>query len=325
MRHFLLEFITGGGLSGQALPENLIEEAELMLQTLLNEIIEAGHPDITLTRDKRLGLCEHAVSQYIINETLEEELHKCISGSDITWLIAPETDDCLARLAEVCIKKGKIFIGSSPDAIRIAASKLLTSRLLEEAGVKVVETKTIDDEFPASQTGWIIKPNDGVGGESCYFIEDKSRLTEIVADKKYNNFIVQPFINGRHMSMSLLVFSDNVRLLACNEQYVVIENGVVGLSAIGVNECLFLEEEMMILASKIVSTIKGFAGYIGVDMIAIDKELFVLEINPRFTTSYAGLSESLGYNITEKILDTFLTKELPEIHLATAVPVRITI
>ncbi len=49
----------------------------------------------------------------------------------------------------------------------------------------------------------------------------------IISDRKYNNFVVQPFINGRHMSMSLLVFDDDVRLLACNEQYVVIEDEVV--------------------------------------------------------------------------------------------------
>ena len=127
------------------------------------------------------------------------------------------------------------------------------------------------------------------------------------------------------MSMSLLVFDDDVRLLACNEQYVVIEDEVVSLSAIGVNECLFLREEMMALASKIVSKIKGFAGYIGVDLIAFDNELFVLEINPRFTTAYAGLSESLGFNITQKILDTFLIKKLPDIALASAVPIRINI
>lgn len=325
MRHFLLEFITGGGLSGQALPKTLIREGEIMIQTLLNELIEAGHSDISLTRDKRLELCEHKVRQYIIYESLEEELHKRINESDIAWLIAPETDDCLAQLAEVFIRNGKVFIGSSPDAIRIAASKLLTSRLLAEAGIKVVDTRTIDDGFPVSQTGWVIKPNDGVGGESCYFIKDKNRLAEIVSDQKYNNFVVQPFINGRHMSMSLLVFDDDVRLLACNEQYVVIEDEVVSLSAIGVNECLFLREEMMALASKIVSKIKGFAGYIGVDLIAFDNELFVLEINPRFTTAYAGLSESLGFNITQKILDTFLIKKLPDIALATAVPIRINI
>ncbi|MFT5394863.1 MAG: putative ATP-grasp superfamily ATP-dependent carboligase [Gammaproteobacteria bacterium] len=325
MRHFLHEFITGGGLSGQALPETLIREGEIMIQTLLFELIEAGYSDIALTRDKRLDSCEHKVKQYIVRESLEEELPEYISKSDVAWLIAPETGDCLARLAELFIRKGNIFVGSSPDAIRVASSKLLTCRMLAEANVKIVNTRALDDEIPASETGWIIKPNDGVGGESCYFIKDKKRLAEITAEKKNNNFVIQPFINGRHMSMSLLVFDDAVRLLGCNEQHVNIKDEDVSLSAIGVNECLFLRDKMMCLATKIVSKISGFAGYIGVDMIEVNSELYVLEINPRFTTAYAGLSESLGINITKKILDTFLKKTLPEIDLTVAVPIRITI
>jgi len=297
MRHFLLEFITGGGLSGQALPKTLIREGEIMIQTLLLELIEAGYTDIALTRDIRLDPCEHKVKQYIIRNSLEEEIHEYISKSDIAWLIAPETGDCLARLAELFISKGNIFVGSSPDAIRVASSKLLTCRMLAEKNIKIIETRALDDEVPASETGWIIKPNDGVGGESCYFINDKKRLTEITVEIKNNNFVIQPFVNGRHMSMSLLVFDDAVRLLACNEQYIDIKDEVVSLSAIGVNECLFLRDEMMSLATRIVSKISGFAGYIGVDMIEHDSELYVLEINPRFTTAYAGLSDSLGFNV----------------------------
>ena len=325
MRHFLLEFITGGGLSGQDLPKTLSREGEVMIQTLIYELIEAGYSDIALTRDKRSDSCDYKVKQYIVRESLEEELHERINQSDITWLIAPETDDCLARLAELFIRKGNIFVGSDPDAIRVASSKLLTCRQLTEANIKVVDTRTLDDEIPDSETGWVIKPNDGAGGENCYFINDKKRLAEIIAEKKNNNYVIQPFIDGRHMSMSLLVFDDAVRLLACNEQHVEIKDGVASLSAIGVNECLFLRDKMMGLATKIVSKISGFAGYIGVDLIAIDNELFVLEINPRFTTAYAGLSQSLGFNITKKILDTFLMKKLPEIDLAAAVPIRINI
>ncbi len=325
MRHFLLEFITGGGLSGQALPETLVREGEIMIQTLLNELIEAGYADIALTRDKRLDSCEHKAKQYIIRKSIEEELQDHIRQSDIAWLIAPETGGCLAKLADVFIRNENVFIGSSPDSIRIATSKLLTSRLLSEAGIKVIETRTMDDELPFSQIGWVIKPNDGVGGDSCYFIDDEKRLAEILAEKKNNNFVIQPFLDGRHMSMSLLVYDDAVRLLACNEQYVDIKEGVVSLTAIGVNECLFLKDEMMSLATKIVSKISGFAGYIGVDMIEVKNELFVLEINPRFTTAYAGLSESLGFNITKKILDTFLNKRLPDIDITDAVPIKVQI
>ncbi|MCZ6804718.1 MAG: ATP-grasp domain-containing protein [Proteobacteria bacterium] len=321
----MFEFITGGGLSGQSLPDTLLREGEIMIQTLLNELLEAGYTDISLTRDNRVKSLKKEVVQHTIERPLEEELPKLIKESDISWLIAPETGDCLVSLAELFIEHGKVFIGSSPDAIRVAASKSVTSKILAEANINVIETKLLNDVLPDSQTGWIIKPDDGVGGESCCFINDKNKLSAIIRKEKNNNFIIQPFIEGKHMSMSLLVFDHDVRLLACNEQYINIKNDSASLIAIGVNECLSFKNEMMELAKSIVSKISGFAGYIGVDLIATKDELFVLEINPRFTTAYAGLSKSLGCNITAKILNTFLKKKLPEIDLAAAIPVRINV
>lgn len=325
MRHFLIEFITGGGLSGKALPKALVKEGEMMVQTLLHELSEAGYLDIALTRDKRLEFFEHNLKQYIINKSLEEELKEHIIKSDIVWLIAPETDGCLATFAEKFVRNGQTYIGSSPDAIRIATSKLLTNKLLADAGIKIVDTKSLDNKIIESQAGWIIKPNDGVGGEFCRFINDKEKLEKVITEDKNKGFIMQPFIDGRHMSMSLLVLDGAVRLLGCNEQYVEIRNGCVSLTGIGVNQCLYLKDEMNSLAQKIISTISGFSGYIGVDMIEFDGGLFVLEINPRFTTAYVGLSKSLGYNITKIILDTFLKKKLPDIDLMSAVPIRINI
>ncbi len=325
MHHFLFEFITGGGLSDQRLPETLVREGDIMMQTLLNELIEAGYTDISLTRDKRVEIIDKKVEQHIIERSLEEELPELINDSDISWLIAPETDDCLVSLTELFIKHGNVFIGSSPNAIRIATSKLLTSKLLAEADINIVETSLLSGILPDSQTGWIIKPDDGVGGENCYFINNKNKLPEKISEKKNNNFIIQPYIEGKHMSMSLLVFDNDVRLLACNEQYINMKDDSVNLTAIGVNECLVFKNEMIELAKKIISKISGFAGYIGVDLIESDNELLVLDINPRFTTAYAGLSKSLGCNITVKILDTFLNRELPDIDLSAATPVRINV
>ena len=49
----------------------------------------------------------------------------------------------------------------------------------------------------------------------------------------------------------------------------------------------------------------GLAGYIGVDVIVGDADIRVLEVNPRLTTSYAGLEQAIGCNPAELILDMF--------------------
>jgi tyramine---L-glutamate ligase len=325
MRHFLFEFITGGGLTGQPLSETLVGEGEIMVRTLLNELTDINNAAVCLTRDSRLGKFEDEAKQYIIEKDIEEKLPEFLKESDVSWLIAPETENYLTKYAELFIKYGKIFVGSSPEAIKTTSSKYLTNKILAEAGINVVDTQPLIKGIPKSKTGWIVKPDDGVGGESTYLIDDKKSLYELMNKEEAKNIIVQPYIKGKHMSMSLLVLNGDVQLLACNKQYIDINNDRIKLLAIGVNECLSFKNEMFELAKKVVSAIPGLAGYIGVDLLGVDNELSVLEINPRFTTAYAGISESIGCNVAAKILDTFLNKKLPNIDLGSAIPVRINV
>jgi tyramine---L-glutamate ligase len=323
MRHFLFEFITGGGFVDQPLPESLISEGEIMIQTLIDELINAGYSDLSLFRDGRLALFDKDIKQYVVEESYEKKISESMHQVDVSWLIAPETGGCMLRLAELFSSRSKIFVGSTLDAIRIATSKISTYQALTDAGIKTVDTRFLSDSVPSSDSGWIIKPDDGVGSENCFIINDKEVLLRQA--KTNEKFIVQPYIEGKSLSMSLLAFNGDVRLLGCNEQYIEIKKGQPKLIAVGVNEYLKLKNEMLSLAKKIVSTISGFAGYIGVDLIAIQNELYVLEINPRFTTAYAGISKSLGCNITEQILNTFLNETLPDIDLTNAIPTRVNI
>ncbi len=325
MRHFIFEFITGGGLSGQPLPQSLIREGELMAQTLLDELSELNNSEIALSRDSRLGLQNTKVEEYLVDGNIIDKIPKFLEGSDVSWLIAPETDGVLTEYTELFMKYGKLFTGSSPEAIRITTSKYLTYKKLKKAGINVVETTMLSESYPESSTGWVVKPDDGVGGENAKLIQDDNELYKLQENGNVSNFIAQPFVDGNHMSMSLLVFDNEVKLLACNKQYIEIINNLIRLKAIGVNECISFKNDMLKLANKIISTISGFAGYIGVDLIEVKNELFVLEINPRFTTAYAGISESINCNVTSKILDTFQNNKLPDIEIDSAVPVRINV
>ena len=325
MRHFLFEFITGGGLADHSLSESLVKEGDVMLQTLLNELSGIEGSEISFTRDSRLSVIKNNAEQFLVENKIEEKLPELLKKSDVSWLIAPETNDCLARYTELFIKHGKRFIGSSPAAIRITASKWITNKKLSEAGIKVVETRWLTEAVPKSKTGWIIKPDDGVGSENAFLVKDEKKLIEIVEANEIKSRVVQPYMEGNHMSMSLLVFEGDVQLLACNKQYIDIKNGLIKLTAIGVNESLLFKNDMLQLAKKIVTTIPGLAGYIGVDLIESEKKLYVVEVNPRFTTAYAGIPESIGCNVAAKILNTFINNKLPDIDLTSAKPVIINI
>jgi predicted ATP-grasp superfamily ATP-dependent carboligase len=57
------------------------------------------------------------------------------------------------------------------------------------------------------------------------------------------------------------------------------------------------------LAREVARALPGLWGYVGIDVIdAVDGPI-VVEINPRLTTSYAGLRRALGINAAELVLD----------------------
>jgi len=323
MKHFLFEFITGGGLIGQTLPDSLVREAKSMAQTLIKELIACGHYKITITRDSRVDLFGHDITEHTINTPFKKILPELVRKSDICWLIAPETENCLYNLTDLFMQNASIFIGSNLNAVQITSSKLVTSNILENANISTPETKLLKDVIPDSKSGWIIKPDDGVGAQNCIYLSDMLALRENMTIKENDNYIIQPFIEGEHMSMSLFVYNKNIQLLSCNKQEITLKNNLISLTGIGVNEFLSYKDQMRELAESIVSAIPGFSGYIGIDLIRSNNKFFVIDINPRFTTSYAGISASLGINITEKILNTFLRQEIQDINLKKAIPIKL--
>jgi predicted ATP-grasp superfamily ATP-dependent carboligase len=290
---------------------------------LIKELIACGHYKITITRDSRVDLFGHDITEHTINTPFKKILPGLVRKSDICWLIAPETENCLYNLTDLFMQNASIFIGSNLNAVQITSSKLVTSNILENANISTPETKLLKDVIPDSKSGWIIKPDDGVGAENCIYVSDMLALRENMTIKENDNYIIQPFIEGEHMSMSLFVYNKNIQLLSCNKQEITLKNNLISLTGIGVNEFLSYKDQMRELAESIVSTISGFSGYIGIDLIRSNNKFFVIDINPRFTTSYAGISASLGINITEKILNTFLRQEIQDINLKKAIPIKL--
>lgn len=65
-------------------------------------------------------------------------------------------------------------------------------------------------------------------------------------------------------------------------------------------------------------------GYAGIDFIQTEAgEDLVLEINPRLTTSYAGIKQALGVNVAELVLN--LPNNAPLLHKTRNQQVRVNI
>ena len=54
----------------------------------------------------------------------------------------------------------------------------------------------------------------------------------------------------------------------------------------------------------------GLFGYIGIDLIISGNQIYVIEINPRLTTSFAAIYRTFGINLLDLIVENKYMKNI---------------
>lgn len=309
MRLFICEFITGGGLQGKDLPENLAREGQMMLTSVIADLQAAGTSDITLTCDPRLGFPVSDVRLITIDDDIYEVWKNCMVDADAALVIAPESNNILLNLIQMAEQLNCPVSGSLSGSVKTATSKLQTAQLLVRNNIPCIDTLLLKEyTIPVSQHGWVIKPDDGAGAEQCYFCADEKALDALSNSIDPEKFIIQPYIKGEAASLSMICHQGTAQLLACNQQIFNFIEGKGILQKIVVNGATEQWDAFSAIAKKIAAADHGLSGYIGVDLIINHNGITVVEINPRLTTAYVGLRLSISLNPVALMLSILETK-----------------
>jgi predicted ATP-grasp superfamily ATP-dependent carboligase len=228
---------------------------------------------------------------------------RAIEESDAVWPIAPEQDDLLLRITGEILSHGRRLLGSSVDAVAIAASKRATAITLALAGIPVARVYSSERELPATVNEVVVKPDDGAGSQDTLLFDDRAKLREWLRRRSAPKRILQPYVHGEARSLSMLCCDGRARVLACNRQHVKLANGAFRFDGVSVNAVADQGGRYVALAGGIARALPGLWGYCGVDFIETEAGPIVIEVNPRLTTSYAGLHRATGINPAQLVLD----------------------
>jgi tyramine---L-glutamate ligase len=295
------EHVTGGGMARESPPPGLLREADLMVRTLIEDLRGAPGVELVTTRDARLTPVPGIRS---IPVTPADDLHRMLTAAidacDAVWPTAPETGGALAELAAAVLDREKFLLGSRPDAVRIATSKLATARTLSAAGVPVVDTWASAQDLVPLPGPWVTKPDDGAGAEGVQLAADWRGARDRLTGR--NGVVAQPWIEGDSLSLSLLCADGAAELLAVNRQRIRLEGDAVLLEGIEVNALADESGTFAALGRAVAAALPGLWGYVGVDLVRTGETLRVLEVNPRLTTSYCGLRQARGVSVAGRVL-----------------------
>lgn len=280
-----------------------------MLRALLDDLVRIDGIRLTVLRDARLDLprlkAPDRSPEFVrvrSDDEFEAVWRDAILNVDAVWPIAPETGGILEKLCADVQESGKILFGCPADAVAKTTRKLETLRRLEQVGIEVVSTVRLTDFDDQFSGPWVVKPNDGVGCEGTRMVRNLSQLLRLKVLPQAHNLIVQPFVDGDAMSLSLLLNRGEALLLSCNRQNIEIREDRFFLTGCTVN--VPVEREVFSnLGRAVARTIPALFGYAGVDFVFAKGRPRVLEVNPRLTTSFAGLSRALNRNVAAMVID----------------------
>lgn len=209
---------------------------------------------------------------------------------DAVLVVAP--DELLSGLTHA-IEGHTVNLGCPSSAIALAADKLECSRILAQNGIAVPEMFEGVQDASNLPGRYVVKPRFGCASEGI-------SINGIINEGS----IAMEFIEGEHLSVSLVASKDSVLPLTLNRQYIYIDlDGDGGISYDGGVVGYDSERKAEVFdAAKRAAVVLGCRGYVGIDIVLGDKP-YIVDVNPRPTTSIIGMASVIDAELGQLIVD----------------------
>ena len=331
MRLLVYEHLSGGGRAGQPISPSLLSEGFGMLRSIVSDFKSAGH-EVTVLLDARLSkLNPLIVADCTIPIFYPKEAEKLLINTakinDAVYVIAPETGQTLQSIVEFVEHIGNVSLNCDAGAIQKVADKTVLYETLKKNSVPTPNTLVLNVNGDLAEVKQIVrsklsypamfKPADGVSCGGLSIVKEDAQVEKAIAKIKTESagmhFIVQEFIDGEAASVSVLCTGGKTLAVSLNRQNVKValpeavssyEGGTVPFDHP-------FKQEALKVGEKVVESFPGLRGYVGVDLVLTNEKPFVVDVNPRLTTSYVGLCRVAAFNVAEALVNAVLKRKLP--------------
>lgn len=325
MRIFVSEFISSGAMSGTPLPDSLLREGQAMAIAIIGDLLSIPDCDVTTTIDRRLKLPQDSTQshsprvEWIDDANAEQAaFHRCVSESDATLIIAPETDGVLSHRVQLVRDIGRRSLNCLPSAIDICADKLLLAEHLSAHGIATIPTRSAPadgrETWDVIEGNCVLKPRDGAGSWLTFGIAHRDTDAWNQAWHAFTSAgaasraIIQPWIAGHALSVAGIVDAQGqIELFPIARQNIAGSNFQYHGGTIPADIPPETSAAIREIVQAACRTIECLQGYIGIDLLLPHGNPLaplIVEINPRLTTSYVGYQQLCCDNIAERLLQS---------------------
>lgn len=193
-----------------------------------------------------------------------------------------------------------VILGPAPEVVEVLSNKYRAITILDNCGLKTPQTiATCDDSFNVDLSKLdfpvVVKPLMSAGAECVYVVRDIEDLSNVVSKVRNCDpegcVAIQEYIEGVHGSISIVtyngvdhLYSLNLQLISISNNRVTYHGNIVPIRDHKVNNTA------KFVAKKLLNCVR-LKGYIGIDVVWNQKGMYIVEVNPRFTTSGIAMAE----------------------------------
>ena len=293
-----------------------------MLLSVAEDLAKAGH-EVLLSADARLfSQVEQndlaAKYQVFTNVSAKDGLPaswwEIANCADQVLIIAPEFSGLLSSAIAKLRVSSKGLLNCCDEFLEVSCDKWLAAQKWQAAGVAHPATRLlcdVDANWVAANSvagaRWVIKPRDGAGCEGIQVVERDALLAAATGlggrqlQSDIAGYIAQPFHSGAAFSQAAIVdATGRAHWLPLVTQELRITNTIHYCGG----EVLAVDGDTDCLGTALNALGAGALGWVGFDLLQSSEsgEWMVIEVNPRLTTSFVGLSRAFGGGLTAKLI-----------------------
>lgn len=306
-RVFVFEYLTGGGSidgsSDGAAADELMPMGLAMRDAVVADLlrIEGCSVSVAACENAPLAAGSARAVQARAGESVFDFVAREAALHDLAWIVAPESGGLLAQFHDA-VGAGR-WLGCDRAAIESASSKGATLQRLHDAGLPT----PLGIAPGAPPTRWVVKPDDGAGCVATRVHTSHAAAQEDARSRADGPTTIEPWVEGEPLSISLLCNEARTELLSVNRQRIgMLSDGRLSFDGVDVNVIPPTSERgaaLSALASRVARAVPGLRGFVGIDLVwHPTRGPVVIELNPRVTCAYVGLSAALGRNLATDVV-----------------------
>ncbi|MBD3190780.1 MAG: ATP-grasp domain-containing protein [Candidatus Heimdallarchaeota archaeon] len=318
----IVDYVVGGGHIEEPLPQERLAEGYAILRACIEQCSLKGYEVATLIDERLLQYIRispiHRYKSIGNYEDFLNGLKEFSDDVDYCLTLAPETKGILRDLSVIMQNANSVYLGSNPEAIKLAADKNKTMNLAKELGMNIPATIPVSlsssyndilDKIKFLGFPLIVKPIDGVGCQGLTKVQNPREIEYALQSARYHSsreeVLAQEFIEGVPISTSLIANENTIIPLSINRQNLRMESGSNPGHYLGGEVPYDIQkyrEKIMDLSIELVQHM-DLQGFVGVDLIVGKEGVFVIEVNPRITVPFVGIRSIAKENIIQLLID----------------------